>query len=389
MGSTKLKLVLYGIDAADWQVMQPFLDAGALPNLQGLLAGAGRAELESTIPASTAVAWPTAMTGCNAGKHGLFHFMHLRDHRMRPVSSADRRAPAVWEILSAAGFRVGCIGVPMTYPADPINGWMVCGRGGTHHWDERSVWPATVYDEVRPLLRHYPDYNLLRRTDVPGRARQLTDYWRDRTALNPKLLSHLLSNHPVDVLIVGENITDSVQHKLLVSRRMGDVEDMVLWAYQQADALLGVVLPHTDERTSFLVISDHGAQPLRGYFDLSAWLVEARYLRYRVSSASGPVPRALLSAASKAYRKLLRSLWSRRQVRSFAGVASILKFSTLIDWPHTTAFPWLTGGIMLNTEGRSPLAAVSADAAEALAVEIRDRVPVSYTHLTLPTIYSV
>ncbi|MCD6351071.1 MAG: alkaline phosphatase family protein, partial [Armatimonadetes bacterium] len=270
MAASKLKLVVYGIDSADWAVIEPLLEAGDLPNLAAVLSGGARAVVRSTIPPITAVAWPTAFTGTNPGRHGLFGFV-LTGQRPTLLSNADRRRPALWQILSAAGLRVGCFLLPFTYPPDVVEGWMLSGTGGDS-WGPRSVQPEELYPELEPLLQQYPSDVLSPVvTRTPGaleRAWQRLSDWR------AGLLEHLLDKHPVDVLIAVDNATDVLQHKFLVSRSLGEGEDMVAWAYRHADRLLGLIRQHTDADTRFLLLSDHGAQPLAGYIDVSAWLAQ-------------------------------------------------------------------------------------------------------------------
>ncbi len=382
MAQTRLKLVAYGIDSADWRIMQPYLDAGELPNLARVLEGAARAELISTVPPITAIAWPAAFTGTNPGKHGLFYFFHLRNQRVTPISNADRQRPALWEILSQAGLRVGCFCVPFTYPADDVKGWMLAGRGGGHTWDRDSVRPAELFDELEPLLRRYPDPNFMLRPEHPRHAVLLRDGWRQRVAWSYDVLSYLLERHPVEALVAVENVADSVQHKLLVTRGLADEPDMVRWAYQQADRLLGLILEHTDEDTAFLLLSDHGAQPIVGYFDHAAWLCQRGYLGYRTAPSSAFMRRALLRLGSRMYHRLISSLKLRSRVRPFERVARVVKFSQLMDWPRTRAFPWPGGGIIVNTPGRSPSPTVAAEDREGLAIEIRDALRATTNPLT-------
>ncbi|MCD6351070.1 MAG: alkaline phosphatase family protein [Armatimonadetes bacterium] len=375
MSSTnKLRLVVYGIDSADWQVMQPFLEAGDLPNLAELMERGSHGTLESTIPPITAVAWPAAFTGTNPGKHGLFYFFHLRDGRVRAISNADRRKPALWEMLSEAGLRVGTFTVPFTYPADEIEGWMVAGRGGGHAWDERSVRPSELHAELEPLLRQYPDFNLMMDRRDPRKARLLMEGLSNRVGWARRLLGHLLERHPVDVLIAVENITDTAQHKFITSRRLGqEQEDMVRWAYQQADETLGLMRRYTDDDTVFLLLSDHGAQPIAGYFDHAAWLAQQGYLHYHAASPSAFLRRRLLRLGARAYHTLIRSLRLRSAITPLERVARFIKFYKLVDWSRTRAFSWPGGGIIINTPGRSPNPTVAPEDREALAREIRDR----------------
>ena len=68
------KVMVIGLDGATWDVLQPWMEAGYLPNLASLVVAGTSGRLRSTIPPVTAPAWATFQTGMNPGKHGLFHF---------------------------------------------------------------------------------------------------------------------------------------------------------------------------------------------------------------------------------------------------------------------------------------------------------------------------
>ena len=43
------------------------------------------------------------------------------------VNASKIRQPTIWQRLSEAGYRVGVLNVPVTYPPRPLNGFMVSG----------------------------------------------------------------------------------------------------------------------------------------------------------------------------------------------------------------------------------------------------------------------
>src|SRR5262249_31795496 len=109
----KRRLMIIGLDAATFDVIDPMMEAGQLPNLKRLFDAGSCGPLRSTTPPITSQAWATAFTGVNAGKHGLWEFAErISSYRLRLVNGSFRRAPAVWDYLSASGRTVGVINVP-------------------------------------------------------------------------------------------------------------------------------------------------------------------------------------------------------------------------------------------------------------------------------------
>ena len=96
------KLIVVGLDAATFDVIDPLVEAGDLPNLAGLLDRGARGTLRSTTHPLTPLAWTTMVSGVNAGKHGIWDFSE-RDasgYGLRLVNGSHSRAPALWTRLS-------------------------------------------------------------------------------------------------------------------------------------------------------------------------------------------------------------------------------------------------------------------------------------------------
>jgi predicted AlkP superfamily phosphohydrolase/phosphomutase len=130
-GSIRRKALIVGFDGGTWDVIDPLLARGELPNVARIVERGARTHLRSTIPPVTAAAWPTIVTGMNPGQHGLFRFEAIDhesyDHERGFVSSERLQGRTIFDYVGATGARVLAASVPMTYPAWPINGRMVSG----------------------------------------------------------------------------------------------------------------------------------------------------------------------------------------------------------------------------------------------------------------------
>jgi len=106
--------------------------------------------------------------------------------------------------------------------------------------------------------------------------------------------------------------------------------------YQQIDQVLGEVLPRLDDRTTLLVLSDHGFAPYNRSFNLNTWLLNNGYIK-------------LNSGASTDSGEPLAN----------------------VDWTQTRAYGLGLNGLYLNLRGRETKGIVEPSAAEALMAEIR------------------
>src|SRR6187455_1664778 len=69
------RVLLIGWDGADWRILDPLLEAGALPNLQALIDRGAKGVLKSTIPTHSWAAWPSFLTGVEPDDHDVWDIL--------------------------------------------------------------------------------------------------------------------------------------------------------------------------------------------------------------------------------------------------------------------------------------------------------------------------
>jgi tetratricopeptide (TPR) repeat protein len=157
-----MKVLLIGLDGADWNILDPLIRDGRLPNI-GRLARAGvRARLRTITPMLSPVIWTSIATGVLPGRHGIIDFLATtgRDGERVPVTSTLRKTKAIWNILSENGLTVGVVGWWASYPAEHVNGFVVSDRVayqlfGAHPAREQAqegkVFPRDLEAQVASL----------------------------------------------------------------------------------------------------------------------------------------------------------------------------------------------------------------------------------------------
>src|SRR5947199_2150960 len=125
----KPKVLIVGLDAATFDLINPWIAEGNLPNLAALMRNGASSRLASILPPITPPAWTSFMTGKNPGKHGIFHFVETASdsYTMDYANGGSRRSPTVWRVLNAAGFSVGTMNIPFTYPPEALDGFQISG----------------------------------------------------------------------------------------------------------------------------------------------------------------------------------------------------------------------------------------------------------------------
>ncbi|HEY8859683.1 MAG TPA: alkaline phosphatase family protein, partial [Gaiellales bacterium] len=110
------RVLVVGWDGADWDVLDPLLRAGDLPNLAALAQRGARGVARSVQPSHSWAAWPSFLTGVDPAGHGVFDILEHEpgSTRRMPVSSRSILAPTWPQRLSDAGRTVLLVNVPLT-----------------------------------------------------------------------------------------------------------------------------------------------------------------------------------------------------------------------------------------------------------------------------------
>jgi predicted AlkP superfamily phosphohydrolase/phosphomutase len=378
------RALVIAIDGATLDLIGPWAQEGQLPHLARLIQRGAHGHLQSTIPPITGAAWSTFQTGVNPGKHGVFDWLtrQAKSYQLVPISSRSIRRQVLWEYLSAQGLRVGVIGVPVSYPARAINGFMLTDLLTPE--GEDYAFPPGLRSEIEARVGRYP---------------VMPDHWRGRHAAarwlrnlkaslaqRMKIARYLLEHWPWDFLMVHIMETDSVQHQMwhlldgeerAVYRAHGVSGNPILEIYQQADAAIGELIESAPDATVF-VLSDHGFGPLHYNIHLNCWLLHHGYLRLRRNPATlikhlgfqlGLTAHRLNYLAEE-LRQLERGARLRHiEVHRLFG--RVFLSMQNIDWEQTRAYSYgNVGQVFLNLRGREPQGCVARREAEALLNQI-------------------
>ena len=390
------KVVVIGLDAATWTVIRPCMAEGKMPNLAKLMKAGVSGTLESILPPITPPAWTSFMTGKNPGKHGIFHFVETEygGYAMKYANATSRRSPTVWKLLNNAGYSVGTMNIPFTYPPEPLNGFQISGMD-TPSETSPFIHPPELREElVKHLGGIQLDLRFLgamstdeRRNQVLAEMEQMDNQWT-------KAALYLLENHPQDVMMFVFMSIDTVQHyfwqhmdkghflhDLKLAPKFGDAVRKV---YERLDAAAGQIIDRLPPETTLFVVSDHGGGPVvdRTIF-LNRYLAQLGLLHYDEKTTSGI--RSLGKKLLRVSFSMLRSTLSSRQkswlARLFPKIRqkSEMAYSsfTSIDWSRTKAYcsEVLASPpcIWINLKGVKPQGIVDPGAYDALVTFIIEK----------------
>jgi predicted AlkP superfamily phosphohydrolase/phosphomutase len=395
-------LLILGLDGATLDLVEPWTADGTLPNLARLLRGGAWGRLASTMPAATFPSWTTFMTGVNPGRHGVFDFTR-RDpgaYRVRFVNATFRKAGTVWRMLSDADRRVSVLGLPGTYPPEPLNGYMISGFDTpvTTHADASFVHPPEFADEVA-RAGGFPFADFQEFHVGPGwHARALTSLC-DGIERKVRLAEALLARESWDCFMLMFGESDTAAHHFWsfhdpASPRYdrdgaAQLGNPLRTVYATLDDAIGRLTRRVPDAT-VLIVSDHGfggagTTGLR----LNRWLAREGYLSFAPRTRRARWAGALRAAALRA----VPERWQAPCFRAAGGrlasrVESSVRFAG-IDWRGTRAFSEELNyfpALWLNVHGRDDHGTVPVAGYQALCDELTERLlawrdPINHTRV--------
>ena len=376
------RVFVIGIDGGDFSLIKRWANEGKLPHFKNIMNQGSYGKLRSTIPPITGAAWSSFQTGTNPGKHGAFNWFKRveGEYRAAPVNRNDISEPTLWQILSKQDKKVGIIGVPVTYPPQKINGFMIPGLL-TPNKSSRQSYPRDLIDEVREIA---PDFKFSPKEWTRGyEPRGWVDEMKDDIDNKVKVTLDFMDKKDWDMMMVHFMETDQVQHFMWdhIDKNEGDW-DPVLDIYRRADQALGKIEDKLDEEDTLLIMSDHGFGPLRYDFHIDTWLLKEGYIKFknnpmtllkRLGFNMGITKESLYPVGEYLYPFLTEIDF----LNSFYDIASnpILEWLFLssqnVNWEKTQAYSHSEiGHIYLNVKGREPQGCVDPEDVSSLRDEI-------------------
>jgi tetratricopeptide (TPR) repeat protein len=144
-------VIFIGLDGADWQLLDDYIARGLMPNLARLVREGTSGYSTTEHPPLSPLLWTTMMTGVSPLEHQVLDFTRFNPAtgRKEPVTSEERRVPAIWNMATMGGKRAAVFGLWATYPAEPVRGLMVSDRLFTFLYSESTPPPGIIFPPSR------------------------------------------------------------------------------------------------------------------------------------------------------------------------------------------------------------------------------------------------
>lgn len=296
------KLLVIGLDAAIWDLIDPWLEDGTLPHLKRIKDQGVSTTLKSIDPMRSPSLWTTICTGVAPEHHGISGFFSTR---------RDLKTARIWDVMTANGLEVGLFRWLLTSP--PERKFAFCIPAWLARDAETHPMPYHILQEIN--LEQSVGGGTLKKCNALFDAAThgagicsveklalfyVNDYYGldDEAHLAQKMLAevplqrdvfiHLLQNHQPDVATFTFYGTDKLAHRFWhymepdafaghEFEHKPEYEGVIREYYQAADKAIGEILAKLDEDTTVVVLSDHGmkadpAMPRQYFLDTHALL---------------------------------------------------------------------------------------------------------------------
>jgi predicted AlkP superfamily phosphohydrolase/phosphomutase len=285
------KMIVVGLDGATYDLMDPLIKAGYLPNVRRIISNGFSATLRSTIPPVTAPAWLSMVTGLSPGNTGVFYFLNRKDENFDfiPLDSSEFADRSVWDYMDSAGMRSAIYNFPMLYPPYPLNnGYMVSGIGAPEK--DTIVSLPEIYDILK---QEYPDYKVhipysdrMYKNDPQKLLLDLKESLKKRF----NIIFRLLERNDYDFFFGVVSETDWANHyfwgsfdpsytgsSIVAKKADGALQEI----WKIVDENLGKLVDEFGDHNEIFIVSDHGFGPANRIFYINQWLNQKGYLQLK------------------------------------------------------------------------------------------------------------
>ncbi len=323
--NSEIKVAIFGIDGAEWSVIDSLIANGKMPVSRRIIENGFRADFKSLPSTKSPLVWTSIITGKEPIKHGIEDFGSFQFPLMKssfinypdgigfyrlvytlfpsadlPVTSTTRKVESLWDLLSRAGRSVGIAGWWASWPADPVNGWMISDRftytlfnprTSARSLKEKQVYPDSLLNILLKYVRlpddmtkseisrfikgdvdrgFAPDGWVASGHEEWNPLYQLkTGYTAGETFFNasmhlieqqgqPDFYAIYLEGNDMVSHFFWQYMDDSLYPEQLPEAEIKKFDEVIPRFYCYWDSLLGAAIQRLDEDTHIIVLSDHG-----------------------------------------------------------------------------------------------------------------------------------
>ncbi|MGI8926083.1 MAG: alkaline phosphatase family protein [Tepidiformaceae bacterium] len=278
MAGPQARVLMVGLDAMEWTVLERLLSSGKLPNLEAFATAASRALVRSDAEGLHGTVWPTFATGKPPGEHGVYFWTQWLAEEMRHVRNSEPQFENTlfWAQLAAHGMHATVIDVPHIQPLRSP-GFRTITAWGLHDESIELSHPPRLLRQVRKRFGGHP---LMADTMEPASSREKLQMSRELargTAMRARLARDLAARRDWELLIVLFAETHKAGHYLSIPTMLAEGvsnEDAMLEVLRPLDHAWPRILEAAGADCGVFLFSPHGMVPQVAYSEMGPQILD-------------------------------------------------------------------------------------------------------------------
>ena len=277
-------MYMIGIDAAPLWLLKELCGEKGLAGFKELLDTNSIVNMESTLPPMTGPAWPSIYTGLEPSQHGVPDFFEMKnDYTPELVFYDSKKFPPFWDGLAKKGKKCLII-TPATETALPES----------PYYDIITGFPLPARTNSLQLEKLMKKYHFDGEPDIEkdiksGKLtiKEAAVKFVESAHKRISIARNVLTTNEYDFVYVCFTETDRIQH-FVMNRK--DMKSYLVPLYSEISNLLEDFLGRAKrEGAAVIVVSDHGAQPIKSKFLLNSWMIKSGYITLKDSVSKSMV----------------------------------------------------------------------------------------------------
>lgn len=261
------KTIVIGLDGAAWDLLDPWIKSGDLPNIRYLMENGSWGDSESQLPTVTCPNWKCYSTGKNPAKLGVFWWQRVdkKNKKLVGFDSRSFKSLELFDYINKVGLKVGVVNMPLTYPPKKLDGFVIAAPPDSA--STGYTFPETLENDLKRDYDYqvHPKIQPSSREDLESGLKDVLHLIDSRFKVAKDLMDG------VDFLHVSTFYINVLQHFFYD-------EGPTKQGWKVIDQNIGEFL---QDGNNIILMSDHGIHPVDTVFYINSWLEKEGYLKIR------------------------------------------------------------------------------------------------------------